>query len=116
MAKFKYFELDEFIKSSTAIEKGIDNTPTFEVVDHLSELVSEILDPLRAAYGKPIYVSSGFRCLALNSILKGASTTSVHPIGYAADLYGGLQGFRERMADQDTNQIRPMYPGALRKG
>lgn len=87
MAKFKYFELDEFIKSRTAIEKGIDNTPTFEVVDHLSELVSEILDPLRAAYGKPIYVSSGFRCLALNSILKGASTTSVHPIGYAADLY-----------------------------
>lgn len=91
MAKFKYFELDEFVKSSTAEKNGIDNTPTFEIVDNLSELVESILDPLRAAYGKPIHVSSGYRSPALNSAIKGASPTSVHPLGYAADLKAANQ-------------------------
>lgn len=91
MAKFKYFELDEFVKSSTAEKNGIDNTPTFEIVDHLSELVESILDPLRAAYGKPIHVSSGYRSPALNNAIKGASPTSVHPLGYAADLKAANQ-------------------------
>lgn len=85
MAKFKYFELYEFIRSNKATALGIDNTPTFEIVEHLSELVSSILDPLRAAYGKRVYVSSGFRCLELNDAVNG-SKTGVHPLGYAADL------------------------------
>ena len=86
MRKYNYFELSEFLKSDTAKKRGIDNTPTFEIVDHLSELVREVLDPLRAAYGQPIRISSGYRCPALNSILPNASKTSVHQIGYAADL------------------------------
>lgn len=85
MAKFKYFELYEFIRSTKAKTSGIDNTPTFEIVEHLSELVSSILDPLRAAYKKPIHISSGYRCQELNDAVKG-SKTSVHPLGFAADM------------------------------
>ena len=85
MKKYKYFELDEFLKSSEAKKRGIDNTPTFEVVEHLGELVERILDPLREDWGSSIKISSGYRCPKLNSAVKGAAT-SVHMLGYAADL------------------------------
>lgn len=84
MAKYKYFELGEFIESAVAKKLGVDNTPSFEVVDHLNELAS-VLDPMRAAWGWPVFVSSGFRCSLLNKLI-GGSPTSVHPLGYAADL------------------------------
>lgn len=86
MAKFNYFELDEFLKSDTAARRGIDNTPTFEIVYHLGELVESFLDPLRAAIGKPIVVTSGYRCPALNRAVGGA-TSSLHMKGYAADIH-----------------------------
>lgn len=91
-----YFTLQELLKSDTAKRKGIDNTPSFEVVDHLRELAGKILDPLRVAWGKPIRVSSGYRCPKLNDAVKG-SATSVHMIGYAADLQtsGSFNKFRD---------------------
>ena len=96
MKKYKYFELDEFVRSDTAKKKNIDNTPTFEIVEHLEELVSKVLEPLRAAYGMPIKISSGYRCPALNKAVQGSST-SVHMIGYAADLQvgGSFNKFRD---------------------
>ena len=96
MAKYKHFELSEFINSATAKKKGIDNTPSFEVVEHLDELVEKVLDPLRSAYGMAINVSSGYRCPALNKAVGGAET-SVHQIGYAADLQvgGSFTKFRD---------------------
>lgn len=91
-----YFTLQELLKSDTAKRKGIDNTPSFEVVDHLRELTEKILDPLRVAWGKPIRVSSGYRCPKLNAAVKG-SDTSVHMLGYAADLQtsGSFNKFRD---------------------
>ena len=86
MAKFNYFELDEFLRSDTAARRGIDNTPTFEIVDHLGELVRCFLDGLRADLGKPIVVTSGYRSPALNRAVGGAQA-SVHMIGYAADIH-----------------------------
>ena len=96
MGKHKYFELDEFIRSDTAKKKGIDNSPTFEIVAHLDELVEKFLDPLRAAYGMPIRISSGYRCPALNKAVSGA-VTSIHMIGYAADMQvgGSFNKFRD---------------------
>ena len=85
MAKYPNFELDEFLCSSRAEQLGLDNTPTFEVIDHLEELVSNLLQPLRAAYGQGIRVTSGYRCQQLNRIV-GGSATSAHLTGYAADL------------------------------
>lgn len=82
----KYFTINELCYSDTAIALGIDNTPSPQIVQHLSELILSLLEPLREAWGTPILVSSGYRSLRLNKALKHASTTSAHLIGYAADL------------------------------
>ena len=85
MANFRYFTLKEMCASEKAEKKGIDNYPSFTVVEHLSELVENILEPLRDAWGGPIYVTSGYRCEALNKAVGGVAT-SVHKLGWAADL------------------------------
>lgn len=85
MSKFRYFELDEFIVSDTAKNRRIDNTPTFEVVDHLSALTMTILDPLRAAWGSGLTITSGYRSPLLNTAVGGV-TNSAHCKGYAADV------------------------------
>lgn len=86
MADFsKYFKLEEFLDSSIARQKGISNSPSWTVVLHLRELAC-FLDGIREAWGSGIRVNSGFRCPKLNSSIKGASITSVHLIGYAADI------------------------------
>jgi hypothetical protein len=41
----------------------------------LIALIENVLDPLREAYGKPIIVTSGYRCPALNRAVGGASTS-----------------------------------------
>jgi len=84
----KYFTIKELCKSSTAIQKGIDNTPNSEIVNNLKKLVEFILDPLRERYGKPIHVNSGYRCPALNKAVNG-SKTSHHMTGLAADITAG---------------------------
>ena len=83
----KYFTLKELTKSDTAKRKGIDNTPVDKkVYDNLVALVENILDPLREVYGKPIIVSSGYRCPKLNTAI-GGSKMSQHMVGQAADIH-----------------------------
>lgn len=84
----KYFTIKELCKSSTAVQKKIDNTPNSEIVNNLEQLVEFILDPLREKYGKPIIVNSGYRCPALNIAVKGSKTSS-HLKGLAADITAG---------------------------
>lgn len=81
----KYFTIKELISSSTATQHNINNTPTKEIEENLKALVDNILDPLREAYGKPIIVTSGYRCEKLNTLLKG-SKTSQHRFGQATDI------------------------------
>ena len=80
-----YYRLSEFIRSATADRQLIDNTPDFTEVENLKRLVDNVLDPLRAQWGKPIIVTSGFRCLALNRAVGGA-VSSQHILGQAADI------------------------------
>ena len=84
MKKIKYFSLSEFLNSATAKRLGIDNTPTFEVVDNLNKL-ADYLDVIREKVGKPILISSGFRCPVLNKAVGGVAN-SQHLKGLAADL------------------------------
>lgn len=84
MKRIKYFSLAEFIKSSTAKRLNIDNTPTFEIVDNLNRL-ADYLDGIRAKLGKPIFISSGYRCPMLNKAVGGV-VNSQHQKGLAADL------------------------------
>ena len=84
MKRIKYFTLSEFINSTTAKRLGIDNTPTFEVVDNLNRL-ADYLDGIREKLGKPILVSSGYRCPMLNKAVGGV-VNSQHLKGLAADV------------------------------
>ena len=86
MRKPQFFTLEELLRSSTALNKKIENLPSWDVIEHLNELAL-FLDGIRLAWGKPIYVSSAFRCKALNSVLPSSSPTSVHQIGYGVDMY-----------------------------
>lgn len=81
----KYFTIEELCKSDTATARGIDNTPNEEVKANLEALIENVLDPLREAYGKPIYINSGYRCSELNKAVDGVST-SEHQSGRAADI------------------------------
>lgn len=100
MKKSKYFRLEEFLTSSTARQKSIENIPSWEVIEHLNELAL-FLDGLRASWGSGIIVSSGFRCDKLNAAVGGVPN-SVHKIGYAADLQpanGDIDGFKRFVVD-----------------
>jgi uncharacterized protein YcbK (DUF882 family) len=81
----KYFTMSELTHSATAVRKGIDNTPDNTAKANLTALVANILDPLREAYGKPIVVSSGYRCAKLNRAVGGVAR-SQHITGQAADI------------------------------
>lgn len=83
----KYFTIKELTKSPTATKLHIDNTPNQEQLKNLELLVDNILDPLREKYAHPITVTSGFRCLKLNTSI-GGSKTSQHMKGQAADIKG----------------------------
>lgn len=80
----KYFKVAEMLKSETAEKNKIQNIPSAEVKQNIEKLL-RVLDSLREFYGKPIRITSGFRCAELNKLV-GGSPTSAHVIGYAADL------------------------------
>lgn len=81
----KYFTIKELTASSVAKRAGIRNVPNELEEENLVNLIDNILDPLREAYGSPIIVNSGFRCKDLNLLVKG-SKTSQHMQGLAADI------------------------------
>ena len=84
----KYFTIEELTYSQTAVKKGIRNETTPEVEQNLIALVCVVLDPAREKWGKPIHVSSGYRCPELNKAVGGVPT-SQHLKGEAADITAG---------------------------
>lgn len=110
----KNFTLEEMISSESATKYGIDNRPTADEQRHIVELVSKLLQPLREAYGKPIMITSGFRCYKLNQKV-GGSKTSAHMLGYAADTVAAnmkeYQDFVTKwIKDKDFDQLIIEYP------
>lgn len=80
-----YFTIDELTRSATAKRLGIDNTPSMAIKENLTALIENVLDPLRKKFGRPIIVTSGYRCQRLNQTVGGAKN-SQHLYGQAADI------------------------------
>lgn len=80
----QHFTLDELTASQTAARRRIDNQPPMAVVENLTR-VAVLLEQVRAAVGRPITVSSGYRSPALNTAVGGARN-SAHVLGLAADI------------------------------
>ena len=81
-----HFKLSEFIKSSTATARKIDNTPSQEVISNLQALCQNVLEPLREYFNCPIIIGSGYRSPALNKAVGGVKN-SQHMTGQAADIH-----------------------------
>lgn len=81
----EHFTLEEATKSQTAIRLGIDNTPTASEIDRMKLVCREVLEPLRAHFGKPVVINSFYRCPRLNAEV-GSKPSSQHTLGEAVDL------------------------------
>jgi zinc D-Ala-D-Ala carboxypeptidase len=79
-----HFTLDELTFSMTAKNRGIPNTPAGVELENLRR-TAHALERVRAAVGRPVRVSSGYRSPALNTAI-GGSKTSAHMRGLAADV------------------------------
>ena len=94
----KYFTLEELIYSEDALKKyDIRNKTTQTIENNLDRLIVELLDPIREMWGKPLQVTSGYRCDKLNGKVRG-SKTSRHKDGLAADLDAGTNADNRELA------------------
>ena len=87
----KNLSLAEVIKSTTAKRLGINNTPDEWATENLRQVAINVFQPLRDAFGCPIYVSSGYRGPELNRAI-GGSLRSQHMEGRALDLDADVFG------------------------
>lgn len=82
------FTMSELLHSDEANRNKINNIPNDkQILDNLLLLITECLQPIRNYIGKPIKVTSGYRCQILNNLptIKGAKN-SEHLTGCAADI------------------------------
>ena len=79
--------LAELTTSQTATRLGIKNTAPAFVIENLKAVAENVFEPIREHFGKPIRISSGYRCKELNKAIKG-SATSQHMTGQALDIQG----------------------------
>lgn len=81
----KYFKGWEITYSYVAEQNNIDNTPTDETIIGNLNYTLQRLNEIREGYGKPIVISSGYRCNELNEKVGGVGN-SKHQEGLAVDL------------------------------
>ena len=80
-----HFTLAEMTQSQTASRRGIRNVPGDAEIRALTLLCEKVLEPVRAHFGKPVIVTSGYRSPRLNTAI-GGSANSQHCKGEAADI------------------------------
>jgi hypothetical protein len=79
-----HFTLEELTFSEVATVHAIDNNPPQRVLENMQTLAGG-LEQIRAILGQPLHISSGFRCPALNGLVRGVPR-SAHVTGFAADF------------------------------
>lgn len=77
--------LAEVIRSETAKRIGVSNMPTPQHIENFKKLAANIFQPIREHFGKPIFISSGYRSAELNKAI-GGSLSSQHCSGEAIDI------------------------------
>jgi hypothetical protein len=94
----QHLSLSEVTRSETAKRKGISNTPTAEHLENFKLLAEKVFEPIRAHFGVPIHISSGYRSKELNDAI-GGSQTSQHSKGQAIDIDmdGSTNGITNKM-------------------
>ena len=85
MKNGQFITTAEMLRSSTAEKLNIKNVPNDPIVIENLEHTIEQLDELRRLYGRPIIITSGYRCPALNKAV-GGKPNSQHVKGQAVDI------------------------------
>ena len=85
----EYFTLAELLVSETATRNNYleQFNPPQSVIDNLKLLCENVLEPLRAKIGKPIIITSAYRCERVNGSVPGSANHSQHELGCAADTH-----------------------------
>lgn len=101
-----HFTLEELCASDTARRLRINNQPSPDETAQLALLAMHVLEPAREAYGRPIHITSGYRCQRLNKAVGGKSN-SQHVRGQAADLQADDLGelFRILRMQENYDQL-----------
>jgi hypothetical protein len=101
----EHFNLNEFVASEIAARKGIDNSPPQEIIENLKR-VAGLMEQVRIILCQPIYITSGYRCSALNKLV-GSKPSSKHVQGLACDFkspsFGDPLRIAEKLAKSDLN-------------
>lgn len=79
------FTLEEMTRSETARKLRILNTPPAQEMKNLQILCQQVLEPARKIVGRPLIITSGYRCKQLNKAVGGVAN-SYHIQGRAADI------------------------------
>ncbi len=108
------FTLAEMLKSNTASRLGIEEqySPSKEIIDNLTKLCKEVLQPIRDSLELPVRVTSGYRCEKLNKAI-GGSSKSQHVKGEAADIELWIRG-EEKNAILLDEVISLSFNGAIK--
>lgn len=80
------FKISELIHSDTAVAYKINNMPDINSLDCMLDLICDCLQPIRDKLKKPMIITSGYRCPALNRAVGGV-TNSQHTKGQAVDFH-----------------------------
>lgn len=80
-----HFSLEELTFSQTAARNKINNVPTGQDLENLTNTANK-MELVRTLLGNPISINSGYRSAALNKAIKGSSKTSQHTVGEAVDF------------------------------
>ena len=81
----EHISYKEGTNSTTAIRRGIDNTPNDEQLANMELIAKKVFEPLRKWVGGPVKINSFFRSVKLNKAI-GGSGKSQHCHGQAIDI------------------------------
>lgn len=80
----EHFSYLETISSAAANKLGIDNTPSFAVLETILKVAPK-LEKVRSVLGHPMHIDSWYRNESVNKVV-GGSTLSQHMNGEAVDF------------------------------
>lgn len=106
-----YFSIKEMERSSTADRLHIDNSMPENIRANYVKFIDCVLDKIRQLWGRPISVTSGYRCKALNKAVGGVANSQHQGLNdcCAADITAGSPTDNERL----YNLIQTMVDGGV---
>lgn len=93
----QHFNWGEVTTSDTAKRLGLKNTPTPQAIQNLKALFTNVIEPLRVAYGRPLQINSGYRSPEVNKAVGGVAS-SQHTTGQACDIEPVEPGYEKDFA------------------